>query len=56
MPGYPQPHVQISREMLDTEMREAGLVPVKVHDFLPEQYFVEYRVKDGDGRENPRMR
>jgi len=48
MPGYPQPHVQISREMLDAEMGEAGLVPVKVHEFLPEQYFVEYRIEPKD--------
>ena len=44
MPGYPKPHVEISRETLDKEMAAAGLVPIKVHDFLPEQYFVEYGV------------
>jgi cyclopropane fatty-acyl-phospholipid synthase-like methyltransferase len=46
MPGYPQPHVQISREMLDEEMAAAGLVLARDHDFLPEQYFVEYRRAD----------
>lgn len=45
MPIYPKPHVEISRETLDGEMAEAGLAPVKTHDFLPEQYFVEYRLK-----------
>lgn len=45
MPGYPQPHVEISLETLDAEMAEAGFKPVKVHDFLPEQYFVEYGVR-----------
>jgi protein-L-isoaspartate O-methyltransferase len=43
--GYPQPHVEISRETLDAEMAAAGLAPSRTHDFLPEQYFVEYKVK-----------
>ena len=34
---------QLSRETVDGELAEAGFVPAKVHTFLPEQYFVEYR-------------
>ena len=30
---------------MDAEMAAAGLKPVKVHDFLTEQYFVEYRAE-----------
>ncbi|MBU0753496.1 MAG: class I SAM-dependent methyltransferase [Planctomycetes bacterium] len=41
-PWGPHPDQQISRETLDAEMAAAGLKPVKVHDFLTEQYFVEY--------------
>jgi len=32
---------------ISTFMAAAGLRPAKVHDFLPEQYFVEYRAQDG---------
>ncbi len=41
-PWGPPPEQQISRQIVDAEMAEAGLRPVKVHDFLTEQYFVEY--------------
>jgi ubiquinone/menaquinone biosynthesis C-methylase UbiE len=41
-PWGPTPEQQIPRETIDTEFAEAGLKPVRVHDFLPEQYFVEY--------------
>jgi len=34
---------QLSRETVDADMAAAGLKPAAVHDFLPEQYFVEYR-------------
>ena len=34
-----------SREELDGHFAEAGLKPIKVHDFLTRQYFVEYGVK-----------
>jgi len=32
----------MSREEVDEAMATAGLVPAKVHEFLPEQFFVEY--------------
>ena len=35
--------MQIPRRQVDAELAAAGFVPAKVHDFLPEQYFVEYR-------------
>jgi SAM-dependent methyltransferase len=35
--------MQLSRETVDAELSQAGFVPARVHDFLPEQYFVEYR-------------
>ncbi len=36
---------QLARQTVDAEMAQAGLKPVSAHDFLPEQYFVEYRVE-----------
>jgi ubiquinone/menaquinone biosynthesis C-methylase UbiE len=36
---------QLSRETIDADMAAAGLAPEAVHEFLPEQYFVEYRVR-----------
>ena len=44
-PWGPPPEQQISRETVDADFSKAGLKPVKVHDFLPEQYFVEYRAE-----------
>ena len=44
-PWGPPPEQQISRETVDADFAKAGLQPVKVHDFLPEQYFVEYRAE-----------
>jgi SAM-dependent methyltransferase len=44
-PWGPPPEQQFSRQELDAAMAAAGLAPVKVHEFLPEQYFVEYSVK-----------
>jgi ubiquinone/menaquinone biosynthesis C-methylase UbiE len=41
-PWGPPPEQKMSREEVDAAMAAAGLVPVKVHDFLPEQFFVEY--------------
>ena len=41
----PLPHQQFPKETVDAEMAAAGLKPVKVHDFLTEQYFVEYRAE-----------
>jgi SAM-dependent methyltransferase len=43
-PWGPPPEQKMAREEVDAAMAEAGLVPVKVHDFLTEQFFVEYRV------------
>ncbi|MBN1826133.1 MAG: methyltransferase domain-containing protein [Candidatus Eisenbacteria bacterium] len=42
--GVP-PQQQTPREELDAHFAEAGLQPVRVHDFLPEQYFVEYEAR-----------
>ncbi|MFH1754714.1 MAG: methyltransferase domain-containing protein [Candidatus Latescibacterota bacterium] len=41
-PWGPPPQQQTSREELDEHFAQAGLQPIKVHDFLTEQYFVEY--------------
>ena len=41
-PWGPPPVQQIPRETIDAEFAAAGLKPVRVHEFLPEQYFVEY--------------
>ena len=41
----PLPHQQFPKEQIDREMAAAGLKPFKVHDFLTEQYFVEYRAE-----------
>jgi ubiquinone/menaquinone biosynthesis C-methylase UbiE len=37
---------QVEREVLDAEMQEAGFVVAESYDFLPEQYFVVYRLAD----------
>lgn len=44
-PWGPPPVQQTPREEVDAHFAEAGLAPVRVHDFLPEQYFVEYEVR-----------
>jgi precorrin-6B methylase 2 len=44
-PWGPLPQQQISRTSVDEAMAEAGLEVRAVHDFLPEQYFVEYQLK-----------
>lgn len=44
-PWGPPPEQQFSRQELDAAMAAAGLAPVRVHEFLTEQYFVEYAVK-----------
>lgn len=41
-PWGPPPVQQVSRETLDAAFAEAGMKPVRAHDFLTEQYFVEY--------------
>lgn len=43
-PWGPPPEQKMSREEVDQAMAEAGLVPARVHEFLTEQFFVEYRV------------
>ena len=43
-PWGPPPSQKMTREEVDAAMFEAGLVPVRVHDFLSEQFFVEYAV------------
>ena len=44
-PWGPPPEQNMSRQEVDTAMAAAGLVPVNVHDFLPEHFFVEYAVR-----------
>ena len=44
-PWGPLPHEQLPRETVDAEMAKAGFKPIKAHEFLPQQYFVEYVVK-----------
>ena len=41
----PRLEMQLDRATIDSEMAASGLQPTAVHRFLPEQYFVEYRVK-----------
>lgn len=41
-PWGPRPEHLLARAAIDAELARAGLKPVKRHDFLPEQYFVEY--------------
>ncbi len=41
----PRLEMQLDRVTVDREMAASGLHPAAVHTFLPEQYFVEYRVK-----------
>jgi SAM-dependent methyltransferase len=41
-PWGPPPSQTMAREEVDRAMAEAGLVPVRVHDWLTEQFFVEY--------------
>ncbi len=38
--------MQLSQATVDEEMATADLRPALVHTFLPEQYFVEYRVQE----------
>jgi ubiquinone/menaquinone biosynthesis C-methylase UbiE len=42
-PWGPPPEQKMSREEVDSAMAEAGLFPAQVHEFLSEQFFVEYR-------------
>lgn len=44
-PWGPPPEQQVPRERIDAAMAAAGLKPVRVHEFLSEQYFVEYAVR-----------
>jgi arsenite methyltransferase len=44
-PWGPPPEQNMSRDEVDAAMAAAGLTPVRVHDFLAEQFFVEYGVK-----------
>ena len=46
-PWGPLPEQQVSRETLDAEMAAAGFAVLRSHDFLTEQYFVEYRAAGG---------
>jgi len=44
-PWGPPPEQKMSREEVDAAMAEAGLLPARVHEFLTEQFFVEYRAR-----------
>jgi cyclopropane fatty-acyl-phospholipid synthase-like methyltransferase len=44
-PWGPPPEQRMPREEVDAAMAEAGLVPARVHEFLSEQFFVEYRAR-----------
>jgi cyclopropane fatty-acyl-phospholipid synthase-like methyltransferase len=44
-PWGPPEVQQMSRKTLDGYMAAGGFKPLKEHSFLPEQYFVEYRLK-----------
>jgi ubiquinone/menaquinone biosynthesis C-methylase UbiE len=51
--GFGPPlEMQLPREVVDQEMAQAGFTPTRVHDFLEEQYFVEYR-RETTGRTAP---
>lgn len=52
-PGAPRPERRLSRESVDEAMAAAGLAPSKVHEFLPEQFFVEYMVRQGPRVDSP---
>ncbi len=45
-PWGPPAQQQMSREDLDRYMAAGGLKPIKQPTFLPEQYFMEYRVSN----------
>ena len=44
-PWGPPPEQQFPRDQLDREMAAAGLKVAATYDFLPEQFFVIYRVR-----------
>jgi len=44
-PWGPPEVQQTPREEVDEHMAQAGLKPVRSHEFLPEQYFVEYQAE-----------
>ena len=41
----PPREMQLSRQTVDAELATSGFHPAAEHAFLPEQYFVEYRLK-----------
>lgn len=46
-PGAPRPERRLSRESVDEAMAAVGLAPARIHEFLPEQFFVEYEMRSG---------
>ena len=44
-PWGPPPEQKMSREEVDQAMADAGLAPARVHEFLTEQFFVEYKAR-----------
>lgn len=53
-PGAPRPERRLSRDSVDEAMAAAGLTPARVHEFLPEQFFVEYMVRRGSRVDSPK--
>lgn len=49
-PWGPPPEQEMPRAEVDAAMAAAGLVPVAVHGFLGEQFFVEYRAATPESR------
>jgi hypothetical protein len=45
-PWGPPPEQEMSRAEVDAAMAEAGLAPVRVHDFLTGQFLVEYQTAE----------
>jgi hypothetical protein len=45
-PWGPTPEQQISREALGAELAKSGFREVQSFDYLPEQYFVVYQLKE----------
>jgi SAM-dependent methyltransferase len=44
-PWGPPPQQHLSKETLNADLKEAGLIVVQEFDFLPEQYFVVYQAE-----------
>ena len=45
LPYGPPPHHKLAKEIVISELEEAGYKLLRSHDFLPYQYFLEFEVK-----------